>query len=77
MKLRVKTVVEITLDVRKDYYPVNAKPAKILEIEKEQYFENLMHIIYDDDVKFTNTITLLEDNNLPMGEIHWVEKGGE
>jgi hypothetical protein len=73
MKLKVKVVIETTLDVSSSSCPVESTPTYMLNLEQKNFHELLSQIIYDDDTKFDNTLTLLDKNNLPIAEKYWKE----
>jgi len=71
MKIRIKWVIEREIPVDIENYKTGALTADILHEEKDN-FAYTLDFNYE-DTKRTNTITLLDDHGIPMGETHWEE----
>ena len=73
MKLRIKTVVEITLDVDEDSYPAGSTPTKILNLEQKNLPTLLHSIIDDENATLENTLTLTEVSGVVIARKEWKE----
>ena len=73
MKLQIKTLVEITLDVDESSYPAGSTPTKIINLEQKNLPELLHSIINDENAKLEHTLTLTEVSGVAIAWKEWKE----